>query len=194
MTMTIRRWLALGAVAALGLVGPAQAGDLYLGLGVQGSRALETSDIVGKGGGAELTLGYFFNPRWALELTGLLSDFHNRDVEGSLGGVSLNARFSPLPYERLQPYLKAGIGAYFLQEDHADSGIAGPGANVGGGFEFFLVPGLSIGAEGTWRFITYTDEYVDNGCGYCGPDYFDLPNDLDGTTFSGGVNVTYHFR
>jgi opacity protein-like surface antigen len=191
--MTIRRWMALGILAALGAAAPARAGDLYVALGVQGSRALDTSDIVGQGGGAELTLGYFFTPRWALEVTGLYSDFHNHDVRGNLGGVSLNARFSPLPRERLQPYLKAGVGGYFLEERHADSGISGPGANLGGGFELFLVPGLSVGAEATWRFITYTDQYF-NDCGDCWGDTVSLDENLDGTTFSGGVTMTYHFR
>jgi opacity protein-like surface antigen len=185
--------MALGALAALGLAAPARAGDLYLSLGLQDSQTLDEADIEGNGGGAELTVGYFFTPRWALELSGLFSDFHNRDVDGMLAGFSLNARFSPLPFERLQPYLKAGAGAYFLEEDHSNSGITGPGLNLGLGAELFLVPGFSIGAEGTWRFINYTDEYFDD-CGYCGPDFYDLPQDLDGTTFSAGLTLTYHFR
>lgn len=190
-----RRFLGLILLTALSVL-PAQAGNLYLGLGLQGSRALDRSDIEGDGGGAELTLGYFFSPNFALELAGFISEFQNDRVEGILGAASVNARLSPFPKERLQPYLKAGVGAYFLEENYTDSGLAGPGANLGVGTELFLAPGLSIGAEATWRFIVFTDEYFDDGCDYyCdGPIYSDLPEDLDGTTFSGGLTLTYHFR
>jgi hypothetical protein len=189
----MKRAVGVGLLLAV-LAAPvtAQAGNLYLGLGIGGSQAIDQSDIEGEGGGFELTLGYFFSPRWAFEIAGMLSRFENRFVDGYLGGISLNTRFSPLPRERLQPYLKLGVGAYFLEEDHADAGLAGPGLNVGGGVELFLAPGLSVGAEATWRFIRYTDEYYNDHWG--DPIYYDLRDELDGTTLSVAGTLTYHFR
>lgn len=175
---------------------PAQAGSAYFSLGLQGSQTLESSDIVeSDGGGLELSLGYFLTPRWSLEIAGMATNFDSKytDLNGNLLGVSLNTRFSPMPRERFQPYLKGGIGAYFLSEDGVDSGLSGPGLNLGIGSELFLVPGVSIGAEATWRYILYTDEYYYDDC--CGDtDYYPLDDHLDGTTFSAGITLNYHFR
>ena len=187
-----RRPLILSVLAALAVVAaPAHAGKVYTAFSVQHSETIGDSDVLGDGVGIEVSAGYFFNPRVAIELSGLFSDFDNPFVSGWLGGFSSNLRLSPFPYERIQPYAKGGFGGYFLEDDYTYSGLAGYGFNAGGGIEFFVVPGVSIGAEATWRFIEYTDEYYEDCCGTI---YYDLGPNLDSTTFSIGGTVTYHFR
>ncbi len=185
----------IAAAILTGLLGllpaSALAGNPYLSVSLQRSETTTESDILGDGEGAEISLGYFFTPRWALEFAGFLSDFGNPEIDGSLGGFSVNTRFSPLPESRLQPWGKLGLGAYFLSEDGFSDGLTGPGFNFGGGIDFFLVPGLAVGGEVTMRYIIYTSEYYE-GC--CGTDTIPLDQNLDGPTVSVGFNISYHFR
>ena len=187
-----RRPLILSVLATLAVVAaPAHAGNFYTSFSVQHSESIGDSDVFGDGIGVEVSGGYFFDPRVAVELSGLFSDFDSSFNGGWLGSFTGGLRLSPFPYERIQPYVKGGFGGYFLEDDYSYGGLAGYGFNAGGGIELFMVPGISIGAEASWRWVEYTDEYYDDCCGTV---YYPLGPNLDSTMFSIGGTLTYHFH
>jgi opacity protein-like surface antigen len=136
-------------------------GTSYLSLGGQlasisgadGDRATE-----GFGGGAGFELGYGFRPAHTVGLeTAFGMTFHDIGASSSnvgvLGHLTVDVRVYLGREDRaLQPYVLAGLGAYFTgRSDTADPGLSGLGFQAGGGLDYFLAEGVSVGVKGTYR-------------------------------------------
>jgi len=137
----------------------------YVGLGVHGTSMFEgdadgVGTGLGTGGGMDFTFGVRPDSSFAFEMTGY---FSVHDAEGRLrgsavlGALQFDARFFLTDWnQRLQPYILAGLGAYFLQREGFRDPMAGFGFQLGGGADFYLSRFVSIGGR-----LTYRGAYVE---------------------------------
>jgi hypothetical protein len=138
----------------------------YLGVGVVGT------DIVGQsggpeqlnpGGGLSAWLGMHVNNSLSLEL-GWLGSFHNPAPVGTwfepgtdyliLEGVTADARIHLSGPGQFDPYLQAGVGLYFLGSEALGMDSIGTGFQVGGGFDVWVGPAVTLGVRARYHGIS----------------------------------------
>ncbi len=139
--------------------GGASAGIAYLTIGGQ-LASIANSDAATSGfaSGAGFEIGYGLRPTYGFALEAAFGmTFHDiagasSDL-GTVGHLTFDTRFYLGEEDRaLHPYLLIGLGAAFTdRSDTADPGLGGLGLQAGGGFDYFLTEGVSLGVKGTWR-------------------------------------------
>ncbi len=133
---------------------------LNLGLGSQDFTAVQNLE---EGDAASLSLGYGVSQRVALWLGLSGGSYRHEDddqLESGLASVELGVQYKLRPGKKLQPYGKAGLGAFFLNTDETQVTLSGGGVVWGIGAEYRLVRFLSIGAEIYWKDFDYTEQRV----------------------------------
>lgn len=140
------------------------------------------------GEAASLSLGYGFNDRFTLWLTGVGVEHPQNTVNRSVtdfGGLELNLQYKFMPKNRLQPYAKIGVGVYATGEKNSSLIVQGAGFNLGAGLDFFFSKHFGIGAEVMFKQIEFDKQRVV----VSGRDVVtDLPRKIDGE--SAGFMVT----
>lgn len=114
-------------------------------------------------------LGYFFGPRWNLELSGQTSSTDTEfeilglaDEEMKFTSFRLNLLYNlGSPSSGFRPFLTAGIGDEKVKvENFGES--CDFGLNLGGGFRMFLGDKFNIRADGRWVRVKVGDEVDDS--------------------------------
>jgi|GEM_PF-1142329 len=146
---------------------------LYLGVGLGGSsvptvdRGATALDIRNDGGALALSLGYGFNPVFALELriSGAGHDTSVRTIDAGFAAIEALAVYRWRPHHPFRPYVRAGLGGYGITLDDgiAHTTVSGGGIPFGGGVEYFLGQHVSLGFDITHRVIDYDKITVDTG-------------------------------
>ncbi len=181
------------AALCMGLAMPAAADDknsnigLKLNLGL-GSQDVPKSQNLEKGDVASLSLGYGVSQRVTIWLGAEVSKHaHELDpkLESDLVGIELGVQYKLRPYQKLRPYGKFGLGAFFLGSE--GTVLNGGGVTWGLGAEYRLARFLSVGAEFFWKDFDYTKQQIgkDN-------DFENLENPIMGNTKGFVLNFTIH--
>ena len=144
----------------------------HFGIGVHGASVISDSNATADsnfaaGGGFSLDIGWRIASSFSLDV-GLTTSFH--DVKSQVDSANLTAltvdgRFFLTDWnQRVQPYLQAGLGAYVLSYASDLSTLSGPGFQLGGGVDFYLTQGVSIGAKLLYRgaYVQYQDPHYPN--------------------------------
>ncbi len=150
---------------------PAELGPhFYVGGSLGGTGILGQSggpEPLGGGGGYSVYLGMRL-PRFAFEL-GLQQSFHNPvdtfdyfgDFSGRsyvvLTGVTGSGLFHLLGPSVMDPYLQVGLGLYGMGRDLFGVEVAGWGYQAGGGIDFWLGRGLTLGGRVLYRGMFMSD-------------------------------------
>ncbi len=137
---------------------------------------------VGTGAGLGIIFGYAFTRNFALELDWAGSSHRSEGATIGFGEFSLNGKVMVPANAQLVPYLLVGYGSYTLGDSSLTFG--GHGYAVGVGGDYYLENNTSLGIAFIRKVITY-DEVV-KGSAY-------LFKDLDGTTSSLRLDLTFHF-
>jgi len=138
---------------------------LFIGVGVEGNgiKPDESGTVTESGGGAGLTLGYGFSPRWSM-----YSEFSGANINADGGGtyqlghVDLGARvhFRTGP-NVIVPFLQFGITGRGIKQTVNgldDTGIGG-GFSLGGGLNAHFTPKVALSGAVMWtagRFDSFT--------------------------------------
>ncbi|TNF33074.1 MAG: hypothetical protein EP329_08755 [Deltaproteobacteria bacterium] len=169
---------------------------MHFGIGIHGASILDDSEATSNsnfdtGGGFSLDFGWRLGSTFSLDL-GLSTSFHD-SLSGletaNLTSVTIDGRFFLNDWnQRLQPYLQAGLGAYVLSYDSSDNTYSGPGFQLGGGIDFYLTRGVSIGGKLLYRGAYVERDYYDyNGAYYYSGDTSFV------SSFVYGADVKFHF-
>lgn len=132
-----------------------------------------------------LGLGYTFNDRWSAEAV-----LNHIDTESNLGGgdvdgwlYRLDALYNFLPFDKLVPYLAAGVGGITLDPDKSGS-ESDFLVNYGAGLKYFIRDNMALRGD-----VRHLMTFPDNNLLYTvGLTYFfggekkvlELPKDSDG--------------
>lgn len=145
----------------------------FVGLGanwqVEGFQGPLRSADFGNSWGFNARGGYRFFDWFALEgIFEYADDFGSNaprtDVDLSLITTTANAKFI-VPLERFQPYISTGIGLMYVDSgegfvqsvEDEDVGFAG---RIGGGFDLYLTPHVSLYVDNSWTMATENTENV----------------------------------
>jgi hypothetical protein len=139
---------------------------LYVGGGLLGTAILSQDggpELLDNGVGLTLFGGVRLNRRLALEL-GWMASFHNpASVETYYGddvdylvlnGLTGDAKIyldSKSPSG--EPFLQGGLGLYFIDSTYFGTQSVGTGFQLGGGYDFFIAPAVSLGVRALYRGI-----------------------------------------
>lgn len=139
----------------------------FIGVGVEGSgiKPDEAGTVEENGGGAGLTLGYGFSPRWSM-----YSEFSGANINADGGGtyqlghVDLGARvhFRTGP-NMLVPFLQFGITGRGIAQtvNGVDATGIGGGFTLGGGMNAHFSPKVALSGAVSWtagRFDSFTSD------------------------------------
>jgi hypothetical protein len=176
----------------------------HLYIGIEGQvflimkQVTDAAGYLGQGGGGGVIVGYRFGPYIDLEFN-LGITYHDQALESV---VLLNSLYLlnvmgdikvHIPMRgRMDPFFQAGVGYGYLGANYADvcggsfscdtTFAQGPAFEVGGGFDYWLGPRLTIGARALYRAIRFgAPGSVQNGSS----------NFINGLSI--GVNGTFHF-
>lgn len=162
----------------------------HLGLGLNGTSIIDDDATANSGfdagAGFEIDFGLRLGPQFSLDF-GWWASFHDvaSDVNSAaLMAFTIDGRFFLTDQDqRLQPYLQAGVGAYVMTYDDALNTLSGPGFQLGGGFDFYLTPGVSLGGR-----LLYRGAYVE----YDDPYYYNVESSFI-SAFTYGADIKFHF-
>ncbi len=159
--MNRKAFLLLGVVVGLALLAATASAEqipktgyyigLGLDLGVESFDDYDNGENFDTGVGLLVTVGYRFHPNIAFEgsceyLDHLDSNDFSPDLDVNV--LAFNANFKGyLSTQRLQPFVLLGTGItrfQFKQDGRKDNDV-GVTAHFGGGFDYYLVPEVSIG-------------------------------------------------
>ena len=148
------------------------ASGICVGLALQGS-SLETDatnsvfQVMEHGSGAQLSLGYRFNPVFTLEVAvgGSKHETSDSAIDASITSVQILGYYRFLPEKSLRPYLKGGIAGYglLLESGSVSARMNGGGIVFGAGVKCFLTPKLSLGIDLTHNMIKYDEAKLSLG-------------------------------
>lgn len=136
----------------------------YLGLTLAGSSFHSdlnspVFNIKEDGGGAQVSVGYRFNPVFMLEMAAGGSKHKTSDstIDAEVASIQIFGYYRFLPENSFRPYLKAGIAgqALTLKYGSASARFSGSGIAFGGGFRCFLSRRFSLGVDLTHNMIRY---------------------------------------
>lgn len=136
----------------------------YLGLALAGSSYhidwdFPPLEIKEDGGGAQLSVGYRFNPVFMLEIAagGSMHETSDTAIDAGVVSVQLMGYYRFLPGKSFRPYLKGGFAgnSLTLKTESASARITGGGIAFGTGFKCFLSRRFSLGLDLTHTMIRY---------------------------------------
>jgi hypothetical protein len=132
-----------------------------IGLGPIGNIFLiDTIPIMSPGVGGHVFFDYRFHEFVAFSTGFMISSQDGTNVSSNdnnilfLGMPEFNVKFFFLTNEPVfDPFLKVGLGLYFLTEGSSsnNSGGVGVGSQLGLGFDYYLTEIISLGFEGVFR-------------------------------------------
>ena len=137
---------------------------VYLGLALVGTSYhvdwdIPAFNIKEDGGGAQISVGYRFNPVFMLEVTAGGSKHKTSDtaIDAGVTSVQLFGYYRFLPGKSFRPYLKGGVAGYAvtLKYESANAQMTGGGIAFGTGFKCFLSRRFSLGVDLTHNMIRY---------------------------------------
>lgn len=145
-------------MAVVSFVSPAQAEEqsptgLYLGLGLGiAVEQFNSSVDFDPGLGFTLDVGYRFHPHFAVEGTcEYLKGIHGDDSPATdIDALSFSGNIKGyLLKTRVQPYVVFGLGVTRMQIEKGPSSKKKVGitVRVGGGVDYYLIPGVSLGIK-----------------------------------------------
>lgn len=136
---------------------------LYTGIGLMGTRVVDQAggpEQLDHGGGITLYGGVRLGERLALEL-GWLGSFHNPATVNTwygpetdflvLEGFTADARIMLDRAGDLEPFVQGGVGFYALGSEHFGLDSVGTGFQLGGGFDYYVAPQVTIGLRVLYR-------------------------------------------
>lgn len=133
----------------------------FVGASLHADESSSVFFIKDDGGGAQLDLGYRFNPVFMLELVAGGSNHETSDpaIDAKTAAVQLFAHYRFSPDRAFRPFLKGGVGGYALtlESNTANLRLEGGGIAIGGGFRYFLSPRFSLGVDLTHSMIRYDE-------------------------------------
>lgn len=148
--------------------------------GVKGAIAFGSSENefgrnLEDGEAGALSLGYGFDDRFTLWLTGLGVQHPENAVNESatdFGGLELNLQYKFLSETRAQPYGKVGVGVYGIEEEGSDVAYFGTGFAMAIGMDYFFSRHFGVGAELFFKELDYSQKRLKTPAG-------DLTTDLN---------------
>ena len=170
---------------------------LKLNLGL-GSQDFPVEQDLEAGGAASLSLGYGVSQRVTLWLGAQSGSFKHEQREAlhsDFVGLDLGLQYKLRPGERLRPYGKVGVGAYFLGTNYNGTGLDAfrPGEVLSGGgvawalgAEYRLTRFFTLGAEFYWKDFDYTQKRVGDG------EFVNMPEAVPGNTRGFMLNFILH--
>ena len=162
--------------------GPIDRPHFYVGGQLGGffiaKQVTDQAGYMGQGGGGGAFAGFRFNRMFALELN-LGLTYHNETL-GAFGGGSIialnnlflltttiDAKFYLVSRGQFQPYLQAGVGYGYLGASYSDGYCSnfncdttfaqGPLFQLGGGFDYWLTPRVTLGSRLLYRGIAFSE-------------------------------------
>ena len=132
-------------ILAVACAAPVQAGQWYVGGGINTVNMGGDLGDVKSGQGLTLNFGYYFQPILALDFVLGFSD--HEDPFGdtiSYSRFDIGAQFAfGSPYG-LSPYLGVGIGSHRMDYDDYVDSFTGASFFLSGGFDYYITPGHSV--------------------------------------------------
>jgi len=189
-----------GFYLGLGAVYNTIEGDFSGSAGLEGGTEVIILPALDEAFGFDIRTGYGITDQWAVELN-LMSSGHDGTWQGLTGkasytSFSINCKYSLPGSDRVKPYLQFGIsgntliikkGASVISTgETADATLSGPGVNLGGGFDVYLNPRVSLNPGIMYRYVDYTDA---SGVHRSGT----INERIDGSGISLVLTTAYHF-
>jgi len=123
--------------------------------------------VMDHGGGAQLSVGYRFNPVFTLELAfgGSKHETSDSAIDAGIASVQILGYYRFLPEKSFRPYLKGGTAGYglVLESGSVSARMNGGGIAFGAGARCFLTPNLSLGFDLTHNMIKYDEAKLSLG-------------------------------
>lgn len=128
-------------------------------------------ELIAAGGGASVFGGLRLGPRLGLEL-GWTGSFHNGspvyEQSGyyigtsylALNGITMDALLHLPSRSRVDPFLQAGAGYWFLGREGSGADWSGPGLDAGAGLDIWLSPFLTLGPRGLYRYARLAPNFT----------------------------------
>ena len=177
-------WMVLLTVLALSCAVPAQAGQWYIGGGLNTVDTGEDFDDMESGQGLTFNFGYYFQPSFALDFVLGFSDHEDPFGDSlSYSRFDIGALFAFGSVTGFSPYLGVGLGSHRMDYDYYIDSFTGMSFFLTGGFDYYITPGHSVdfGIR-----IHAWDIDVESGAVI-------YPNVGDATTTVLSVMYNYHF-
>jgi len=169
----------------------------YLGLALMGTSFhsdLNSSvfNIKEDGGGAQISVGYRFNPVFMLEVaaSGSNHETSNSAIDAEVTSAQIFGYYRFLPEKTFRPYIKCGLAGYSLKLHYgsASARLNGGGIAIGVGFKCFLSRRFSLGVDFTHDMIKYDKAELSLG------DFsYELSTDEHGRLTTLGITAGYSF-
>ena len=182
----MKKWHSLVVLAALVLfcAVPAQAGQWYVGGGLNTVDLGRDFDDVDSGQGLTFNFGYYFKPTLAIDF--VLGFSGHEDPDGydiTYTRFDIGAEFFFAPGTALTPYLAVGLGSHVMDYDDFSDSFTGTSLFLGGGFDYYITPGHSV--DFGMRIHAWEIDLESGG--------FKFLNVGDATTTVLSVMYNYHF-
>ena len=179
---------------------------LYFGIEAQGffilKQVSDQTGYMGQGGGGNVFVGWRFGPMLSLELN-VGSTYHDETL-GRMRTINslflvtptVDVKFHFSTKGRFQPYVQLGAGYAYLGATYAtdfacdlgcDTTFAqGPLFQLGGGFDYWATPWISIGGRLLYRAASLNESPYGGTVGARGASNF-----VNGVVL--GINAMFHF-
>jgi outer membrane protein W len=136
-------------ILAMACAAPVQAGQWYVGGGINTVNINEDIDIAGldfkSGQGLTLNFGYYFQPAFSLDFVLGFSDHKDQDGDTvSYSRFDMGAQFAFGSADGFSPYLGVGIGSHQIDYDDYVDSFTGTSFFLSGGFDYYITPGHSV--------------------------------------------------
>ena len=143
----MKKWHSLVVLAALVVfcAVPAQAGQWYVGGGINTVDLGKDFSDIDSGQGLTFNFGYYFQPTFALDF--VLGFSGHEDPEGDdflYSRFDIGAEFAFATGSGLSPYLVVGLGSHTMDYDLFTDSFTGTSLFLGGGFDYYITPGHSV--------------------------------------------------
>jgi len=188
----------VGVATATAQTAPRDRG-FYTGMRFQGTHLSGISSEDGTfrvkedGAGAQLYLGYSFNPVFSMELDlgGATHETSDPAIDVDMGSIQLLMHYRFRPGHGFRPFVKGGLAGYSLAFRNTPGNIRleGGGVPVGVGFDYFFTRHFSIGLDASHNIIKYENAVADIG----GASSVSVDIDAEGSMTALGMNVAFYF-
>jgi hypothetical protein len=152
------------------LGGRSNTAGFHLGVFLNGSAVqVEDSDIVEKGGGGSLHLGYGPSQNISLFMRANAAEIQSEDADESyiLAHFDIGARYSFASAARaLRPFVQGAFSGRAFSLDAGSAGTLearGPGFTAGAGVEYFFNPQVALEAGLSYSFGEFNEGRLDGG-------------------------------
>ncbi len=143
----MKKWHSLVVLAALVVfcAVPAQAGQWYVGAGLNSVSLGEDLGDIDSGLGLVFNFGYYFKPTFALDF--VLGFSGHEDPFGDellYTRLDIGAEFAFATGSSVVPYLVVGLAGNSMDYDLFTESFTGTSLFLGGGFDYYITPGHSV--------------------------------------------------